>query len=115
MYVEIIDDKLTSWCQEPYLDYQKVDIDYSTFDSNKYSVVEGVLTDISSSDDYKSKVAAAQKIAKTAELTSQIEELDAKRIRAIAEPEIKDTATGQTWLEYYTQQVKELRVQIAAL
>lgn len=48
-------------------------------------------------------------------LKSQIEELDKKRIRAMAEPEIKDIQSGQTWLEFYTVQIQALRDQIATL
>lgn len=50
-----------------------------------------------------------------AELQAQINELDLKRIRAIAEPSLKDTESGQTWLEYYTEQIVVLRSQISNL
>lgn len=48
-------------------------------------------------------------------LQSQIDELDKKRIRAGFEPSIKDVASGQTYLEYYTSQIQDLRAQIAEL
>lgn len=48
-------------------------------------------------------------------LQSQIDELDKKRIRAGFEPTVKNEATGQTWLEYYTEQIQDLRNQIANL
>lgn len=48
-------------------------------------------------------------------LQSQIDEFDKKRVRAIAEPSIKDIATGQTWLEYYTEQIVALRAELAGL
>ncbi len=115
MYVEIKDNKLLSWCKNPYLDYEYVDIDYSTFDVTKYSVIEGVLTEISNTDEYKTKITEEAKIKNIQELTLQIEELDKKRVRAIAEPELKDAENGLTWLEYYTQQVRALRARIAAL
>lgn len=50
---------------------------------------------------------------KKANLQSQIDELDKKRIRAIAEPSLKDENT--TWLEYYNTQIIELRAQIINL
>ena len=115
MYIEIKDNKLTSWCKKPYKNYVFVDIDYSTFDPEKYTVVDGVLTDISQTEEYKTKEAEAQKASKTAELTSKIEELDKKRVRAIAEPSLRDTESGQTWLEYYNEQIKTLRNQIELL
>lgn len=46
-------------------------------------------------------------------LQAQINELDIKRIRAIVEPS-KKTET-QTWLEYYTEQIVELRTRISEL
>lgn len=49
----------------------------------------------------------------TNNLLKQIDELDIKRIRAIAEPAQK-TST-QSWLEYYTEQIQELRQQIQDL
>lgn len=53
---------------------------------------------------------ATQLINKRNNLQNQIDELDIKRIRAIAEPSQKDTIT--TWLDYYTAQIKDLRQQI---
>ena len=43
---------------------------------------------------------------------TKINELELKRVRAIAEPSVKDETTGQTWLEFYTLQIQELRTQI---
>lgn len=115
MYVEIKDDKLLSWCEKPYLDYVYVDIDHKTFEPEKYAVIEGVLTDISETPEYQQKAVQVEKDAKTADLKSQIAELDTKRIRAICEPALKDAQNGQTWLEYYTAQILDLRNQIASL
>ena len=47
------------------------------------------------------------------ELQRQIDELDKKRIRAVCEPSMK-TST-QSWLEYYNEQVAELRQVMAEL
>lgn len=115
MYVEIKENKLLSWCEKPYLDYVYVDIDYNIFEPERYSVIDGILTDISDTSEYKCKVAQAEKEARLADLRSQIEELDKKRIRAIAEPQIKDSESGITWLEYYTNQIIAIRNQIAAV
>lgn len=115
MYVEIKDSKLISWCANPYKDYVEVDIDYSTFDPEKYSVIEGILTNISETEEYKTKVNEKEKEASLKDLKFQIEDLDKKRIRAIAEPSLKDGETGQTWLEYYTEQIQALRVQVNSL
>lgn len=54
-----------------------------------------------------------EKQVRKPELQAQIDEIDKKRIRAIAEPALKDG--GKTWLEYYTEQIQELRAQILEL
>lgn len=115
MYIEIKENKLLSWCENPYLDYEYVDIDYSTFDPNRYEVQNSQLVDISSTDEYRAKVAEVEKTARTAELTAQIEKIDQKRIRAIAEPSLRDETSGQTWLAYYTEQILALRAEMAEL
>lgn len=52
---------------------------------------------------------------KISSITSKLEELDKKRIRAICEQSIKDEQLGQTWLEYYNEEAQILRNQIAEL
>ena len=54
-----------------------------------------------------------EKQQKKQELQIQIEELDKKRIRAVCEPSMK-TPT-QSWLEFYNEQVVELRQVMAEL
>ena len=48
-------------------------------------------------------------------IKSELAELDSKRIRAICENETKDAETGETWLDYYNNQIRELRSQLASL
>lgn len=115
MYVEIKENKLLSWCENPYLDYVYVDIDYNTFNPEKYSVIDGVLTDISQTQEYQDKTSQQEKEITLVNLKLQMQELDKKRIRAIAEPAIKDMESGQTWFEYYTEQIISLRNQISLL
>ena len=62
---------------------------------------------------YEAEQLATENATKKLELQAQIDELDKKRIRAIAEPELKDGE--QTWLEFYTLQIQELREQIGGL
>lgn len=47
------------------------------------------------------------------QLKEQLEELDKKRIRAVCEPSMK--TENQSWLEYYNEQVKEIRQVMAKL
>jgi len=110
MYVEIKENKLLSWCENPYLDYVYVDIDYSTFEPEKYEVIDGVLTDISNTPDYIAEQEAKEKEAQNIEIQKQLDELDKKRIRAICEGEEKEA--GKTWLAYYNEQAISLRAQL---
>lgn len=84
-------------------------------DGKPYGMVNGEIIDISETDEYKLNIAAKEKESKINELTEQINEIDKKRIRAGFEPAIKDEITGQTYLEYYTAQIIELRNQISSL
>jgi len=45
----------------------------------------------------------------------ELEELDSKRIRAVCENEIKDSQTGETWLDYYNTQITLLREELKTL
>lgn len=81
----------------------------------KWDIVNGAFTDITNTDEYKAKITAQEKTAKLADLTAQILALDLKRIRASIEPSVKDPTTGQTWLEYYTAQIQNLRTQLIGL
>lgn len=49
------------------------------------------------------------------QIETLLNELDVKRIRAFCEPSIKDTETGETWLEHYNAQILELREQLQTL
>lgn len=85
------------------------------FNQDKAIIQNNSIVDIQETEDYKSKISAAEKEVKKTSLQSQIDEFDKKRIRAICEPSIKDETTRQTWLEYYNLQVQELRNQINEL
>lgn len=66
-------------------------------------------------NEYGEKVIAEQNKARKAELTAQIKDLDLKRIRAGFEPSVKDETTGETYLEYYTNQIIAIRNEISNL
>lgn len=61
------------------------------------------------------EISAGKDAAKKATLQIQIDALDVKSIRALREGGLKDEATGQTWVEYYTAQIAALRAEIASL
>ena len=52
---------------------------------------------------------------KISAISLQLEILDKKRIRAVCENTVKNTESGQTWLEYYNEKKKKLREQIFQL
>lgn len=80
-----------------------------------YGLVNGIVIDISETDDYKAKIAEEEKTIRKTELLEQIKDLDIKRIRAGFEPSIKNETTGETYLEYYTNQIQVLREQFGSL
>lgn len=115
MYVKIRNNKLLSWSENYREGYEYVDIDYTDFSPEEYLIKNGELIDMSDTDYYKDEI-QEQAILKAKEiLKEQLRELDLKRIRSVCEPMLKDQENGQTWMEYYTEQIKDLRRQIAAL
>ena len=49
------------------------------------------------------------------QIKAQLDNLDSKRIRAVCENEIKDSQTGETWLEYYNSKIIPLRDKLKEL
>ena len=79
---------------------------HSDKDGKTWDIVDGVFTVIQDPDSYKTNQDTK------AQIQAQIDVFDAKSIRALREGGIKDETTGQTWLEYYTLQIQELRNEI---
>lgn len=91
---------------------------YVAFDEDDYAqYLIGAKTFVNDAfiDDPTEAYTADQKAATKASLQSQLDELDKKRIRAGFEPSVKDEAIGQTWLQYYTSQIRDLREQLSQL
>lgn len=82
-----------------------VDEDEYSFENNVWEK----LTD----DEVQKKKTAKQNSAKKAELEAQLEELDKKRIRAVAEPSEKED--GISWLEYYNSIAENLRTELSKI
>ena len=57
MYIKIENNNLSSWADWAFEGSSYVDIDYDYFNENQdsFKVIDGVLTDISNTDEYKSK------------------------------------------------------------
>lgn len=60
---------------------------------------------------YAEEQAAKERAARIEEIKEALNELDKKRIRAMCEP--SEYAKGVSWLEYYNQQARELRAELA--
>lgn len=98
------------------LDYPLAEVPEDYFENtDKYEFTRVIFEDISSSDEYKAKILIQQNENRKAELTRQINDLDLKRIRAGFEPSIKDKVTGETYLQYYTNQIITLRNEFNSL
>lgn len=75
-------------------------------DENEYTQEDGVWKKLSA-EEAKVKQLNIQNEIRKEEIKTEMEELDKKRIRALAEPSLKDEET--TWLEYYNTQITALR------
>lgn len=73
------------------------------------------VVDASNTSSYQAKILTKQNELRKAELNTQINEIDLKRIRAGFEPAVKDETTGETYLEYYTNQIIALRNELNSL
>ncbi len=58
---------------------------------------------------------AEMNVRRIAEIKESMRVLDEQRIRALAEPSVKDEETGETWLEYYNAQVQSLREELQGI
>ncbi len=64
---------------------------------------------------YEKILKVRNKSEKISKIIEKLNELDSKRIRAVCENQIKDSQTGETWLEYYNSQANELRNELQAI
>lgn len=64
---------------------------------------------------YEKILKERNKSEKISKIIEKLNELDNKRIRAVCENQIKDTQTGETWLEYYNSQANKLRNELQAI
>lgn len=72
----------------------------------EYSFEDGVWKKLTS-EQVQYKQLNIQNAVRINEIQSELNDLDKKRIRALAEPSLKDEET--TWLEYYNSQIIALR------
>lgn len=84
-------------------------------DGKPYGLIEGEVADISETAQYIEEQKKINDELTKKSLENELKELDIKRIRAIAEPQLKNTESGETWLEYYTKQIQSIRERIALI
>ena len=65
--------------------------------------------------DYLNIKARNSALEEIEQIKFKLNELDVKRIRAVCENEVKNSETGQTWLDYYNEQVCQLREKLNIL
>ena len=104
--VECLNDEILNIevTEELYNDFKKTPDKYIYMDKN-----------VIVNPDYKTKKAQENIQNQIEEIKTELNNLDTKRIRAVCENEVKDSETGQTWLEYYNEQVLELREKLNSL
>ncbi len=81
-------------------------------DEKEYSFENGSWTKLSAKD-AEVKQLTIQNEIRSQQILAELEELDKKRIRAVAEPSLKDDEI--TWLEFYNSQINELRKELAEI
>lgn len=86
--------------------------DVIAVDEGEYSQVNGVWTKLNEVE-IQEKQLKIQNAIRAQEIQEELDNLDKKRIRALAEPSLMDSDTS--WLEYYNKQVKTLREELGQL
>lgn len=81
-------------------------------DETQYKFTNGIWEKLTE-EEFIAKQLTIQNAIRIEELKQELEALDKKRIRAIAEPSLKDE--NITWLEYYNSQISQLREELAKI
>ena len=81
-------------------------------DEKEYSRENGIWKKLTA-EEMTAKQLKIQNAIRAKEIQEELENLDQKRIRALAEPSLKDENT--TWLEYYNAQIIELRTELTSI
>lgn len=99
---------------ESVINFEVSDEIYNNYLSEKYRYIysDGNIIENPQYENEKQKAVISQRIT---DIHEKLNDLDKKRIRAVCESEVKDSQTGQTWLEYYNSLVVDLREELTAL
>lgn len=94
--IEVSEDVYNSFMQEPLM----------------YIFSDGKIVENPNYENDKQKVYIQQRLD---EILNELEVLDAKRVRAVCEDEVRSERTGETWLDYYNALIYDLRVEYKSL
>lgn len=99
---------------ESVINFEVSDEIYNNYLSEKYRYIysDGNIIENPQYENEKQKAVISKRIT---DIHEKLNDLDEKRIRAVCESEVKDSQTGQTWLEYYNSLVVDLREELTAL
>lgn len=98
-------------------DYLNIEVSKEVYDNYcddkcKYAYSQGKIIPNPNYETDRKKYISSQRYY---EILVELNDLDSKRVRAICENEVKDSQTGQTWLDYYNSKAKSLREEMAEL
>lgn len=88
---------------------------YNEDDYSAYLIGEKIFANNRFIDTPTEEYKAKQKAKNITNLQLQMDILDLKSIRALREGGIKDESTNLSWLDYYKQQIQELRNELKEL
>lgn len=81
-------------------------------DPLKYTYVNNSIIENQDYEFLKQEESEARRIE---HIKLELNDIDSKRIRAVCENTVKDSETGETWLEYYNAKAAELRESLNSL
>lgn len=98
--------------QVPYIEITE-DIFNQIKDKDYFIIKDGSLTDLSQTDEYKSKKEQEQKEQQNNDVKKQILEIETKQNRAIRESLIYNDETSKAKIKEFETQIKTLRTQLS--
>lgn len=84
-------------------------------ETDTLSMISGAYYEPKDNADWRAEKAEREKQRAISDIQMQIDVIDKKRVRALCEPQLKDSESGETWLDFYTGQVIVLRDKITEI
>lgn len=98
----------------PVTNFEVTEEKYNEFVANPNKLIWNG-SDVVENPNYEQEQAIKAKQQRIDGIKAQLIELDQKRIRALCEPSTLTNESNQTWLEYYNNQVLQLREELQSL